>query len=190
MLKKYLSCILIFAKIGVCSFGGGYTMLPLFQSELVKKRHWLTEEQLTDYFAFSQCQPGPSAINMSVLTAGRQYGPIGGICGAIGMMLPSFLIILLLAMLMNNFATIPLVAHALNGIKVVVAGLVLYSAYTIGKTSIKNISAVVIFIAALILTALNLINTLLIIVAAAAAGIIIGLIKKKRQDHKEKENRS
>ena len=90
------------------------------------KRHWLSEEELTDYFALAQCQPGPLAINISVLISAQRYGAWGGLCGALGMTLPSFLVILILAMLMENFASIPIVVHALNGIKVVVAALVMY----------------------------------------------------------------
>ncbi|MBS1347878.1 MAG: chromate transporter [Firmicutes bacterium] len=183
MFKDYLKCVLIFAKIGVSSFGGGYSMLPILQGELVSKRQWLSEDELTDYFALAQCQPGPLAINISVLISANRYGALGGLCGAVGMTLPSFIIILLLAMLMENFASIPIVVHALNGIKVVVAALVLYSTYTMAKAGIKNIATLIIFLVALVLLALDLINPIIIVVASAAAGLIIGLIKKKKKEH-------
>ena len=179
MIKEYLKCLLIFAKIGISAFGGGYSMLPLLQGELVTKRHWLSEEELTDYFALAQCQPGPLAINISVLISAQRYGAWGGLCGAQGMTLPSFLVILILAMLMENFASIPIVVHALNGIKVIVAALVMYSTYSMAKTGIKNIATVIIFLAALVLLALDLINPIIIVLAAAATGLVIGLIKKK-----------
>ena len=180
MLLKYLQCFLIFAKIGVCAFGGGYSMLPLLQGELVAKRHWLSEAELTDRFALAQCQPGPLAINISVLISADRYGVFGGICGALGMTTPSFLIILVVALLMENFASVPVVIHALNGIKVVVAALVMYSTYTMAKSGIKNIATAIIFLAAMVVLALDLVNPILIILAAAAAGLAMGLIKKKR----------
>lgn len=104
MIKEYLKCLLISPRSASVLSAAGYSMLPLLQGELVTKRHWLSEEELTDYFALAQCQPGPLAINISVLISAQRYGAWGGLCGALGMTLPSFLVILILAMLMENFA--------------------------------------------------------------------------------------
>ena len=133
---------------------------------------------------YAQCGAGQEgAFLKKALISANRYGALGGLCGAVGMTLPSFIIILLLALLMENFATIPIVVHALNGIKVVVAALVLYSTYTMAKAGIKNIATLIIFLVALVLLALDLINPIIIVVASAAAGLIIGLIKKKKKEH-------
>jgi len=73
-LNLYLDLFLTFAKVGVCTFGGGYAMLPILQREVVEKKGWVTEEEVTDYFAIGQCTPGIIAVNTSVFIGHRQRG--------------------------------------------------------------------------------------------------------------------
>ena len=74
-MNLYLDLFLTFAKVGVCTFGGGYAMLPILQREVVEKKGWVTEEEVTDYFAIGQCTPGIIAVNTSVLSATVSGGP-------------------------------------------------------------------------------------------------------------------
>ena len=73
-MNLYLDLFLTFAKVGVCTFGGGYAMLPILQREVVEKKGWVTEEEVTDYFAIGQCTPGIIAVNTSVFIGYRQRG--------------------------------------------------------------------------------------------------------------------
>jgi chromate transporter len=180
MLKTFFLTIAIFAKIGVSIFGGGYMILPVLERELFNKRQWLSKEQLADYFAMVQCQNGPQAINIAVLIATNRYNPLMGVAAALGIALPSFMIILAIAALLTNFTHIPQVAQAFAGIKVAVAALIVSAAWSLIKQSVKSLAAIIIFILAFALLAFNIISPIIIVIAAAAAGIIIMLIKSKR----------
>ena len=103
----YADLFLTFAKIGVCTFGGGYAMLPILQRELVEKRGWATEEELSDYFAIGQCTPGVIAVNTATFIGYRYKGLAGGILATLGVISPSILIISVIAVCLSNFADIP-----------------------------------------------------------------------------------
>ena len=112
----YLDLFLTFAKIGVCTFGGGYAMLPILQREVVEKKGWATEEELTDYFAIGQCTPGIIAVNTATFIGQKYKGILGGVLATLGVVFPSLIIITLIAAFLQNFASYPVVAHALAGI--------------------------------------------------------------------------
>ena len=110
----YLDLFLTFAKIGVCTFGGGYAMLPILQREVVEKKGWATEEELTDYFAIGQCTPGIIAVNTATFIGHKYKGVLGGILATLGVVFPSLIIINIIAAFLKNFAEYPVVAHALG----------------------------------------------------------------------------
>ena len=122
-MNLYLDLFLTFAKVGVCTFGGGYAMLPILQREVVEKKGWVTEEEVTDYFAIGQCTPGIIAVNTSVFIGYRQRGVPGGIAAALGVVFPSFVVITIIAAFLTKFATYPVVQHALAGINAAVVAL-------------------------------------------------------------------
>ena len=82
-----------FAKIGACTFGGGYAMLPILQREVVEKKHWATDADLTDYYAIGQCTPGVIAVNTATFIGYRYKGLAGGILATLGVISPSIIII-------------------------------------------------------------------------------------------------
>ena len=102
-MNLYLDLFLTFAKVGVCTFGGGYAMLPILQREVVEKKGWVTEEEVTDYFAIGQCTPGIIAVNTSVFIGYRQRGVPGGIAAALGVVFPSFVVITIIAAFLTKF---------------------------------------------------------------------------------------
>ena len=112
-MNLYLDLFLTFAKVGVCTFGGGYAMLPILQREVVENKGWATEEELTDYFAIGQCTPGVIAVNTATFIGYKYKGIIGGILTTLGVVFPSLIIITLIAAFLSNFAHIPAVQHAL-----------------------------------------------------------------------------
>ena len=88
----------IFFKIGLFTIGGGYAMIPLIEEEVVKKHRWITHEEFADLLAIAQSLPGVFAVNMAIFIGNKLYGSKGSVCATLGSVLPSFLIILLIAL--------------------------------------------------------------------------------------------
>ena len=150
-----LDLFLTFAKIGVCTFGGGLAMLPILQREIVERKGWATEDDLTDYYAIGQCTPGVIAVNTATFVGHTQAGIPGGIIATLGVVFPSVVIILLIAAFLQNFAHLPAVIHAFNGIRACVCALILSSLFKLGKSALKNRPAVLIFLTVLLLASLG-----------------------------------
>jgi len=149
----YLDLFLTFARVGVCTFGGGYAMLPILQREVVEKKGWCTEEELADYFAIGQCTPGIIAVNTATFVGSKHKGVLGGITATLGMVFPCLVIITVIAAFLQNFAHIPAVRHAFNGVRAAVVALIASSVIKLGKTTLKNLPSVLIYAAVLALAA-------------------------------------
>ncbi len=149
----YLDLFLTFAKVGVCTFGGGYAMLPILQREVVEKKGWATDEELTDYFAVGQCTPGIIAVNTATFIGYKHRGIPGGVLTTLGVVFPSLIIITAIAAFLSNFADIPVVRHALAGINAAVVALIASSVLKLGKSTLKNGAAIAIFLCVLALAA-------------------------------------
>ena len=166
----YLDMFLTFAKVGVCTFGGGYAMLPILQREVVEKKGWATDEELADYFAIGQCTPGVIAVNTATFIGHKYKGVLGGILTTLGVVFPSIVIICALASLLTNFADIPAVQHALGGVNACVVALIASSVIKLGKSSLKDWVTVGIFLAVLALSLVLDASPVALVVAAGAAG--------------------
>jgi len=149
----YFDLFFTFAKVGVCTFGGGYAMLPILQREVVEKKGWATDEELTDYFAVGQCTPGIIAVNTATFIGYKYRGVPGGVLATLGVVFPSLVIITAIAAFLSNFADIPVVKHALAGINAAVVALIAASVLKLGKSTLKNGAAVAIFLCVLVLAA-------------------------------------
>ena len=112
MKNEYLDLFLTFARIGGLTFGGGYAMLPILQREVVEKRGWATENELSDYYAIGQCTPGIIAVNVATFIGNKRKGVLGGIIATFGVVFPSLVIITLIAAFLQNFADLEIVKHA------------------------------------------------------------------------------
>lgn len=161
-----------FCKIGGLTFGGGYSMLPMLQKEVVERRKWATEAEIIDYFAVGQCTPGVIAVNTATFVGYKQKGIMGGIMATLGVIFPSIIIITIIAAFLQNFAEIAVVQHAFNGIRVAVVALIINAVIKIGKTSIVNWLGSVIAIIAFVLTAFSGISPVYIVIAAALVGLL------------------
>ena len=166
----YFDLFWTFAKIGVCTFGGGYAMLPALQREVVEKRAWATEEELTDYFAIGQCTPGVIAVNTATFVGQKQKGAAGGVFATLGVVFPSIVIIMVIAAFLQNFAHLPAVVHAFNGVRACVCALILSSVLKLRRTTIVDKATLVIFLAALALAVTGVFVT----VPDTAAGAVLG----------------
>ena len=177
----YLELFLTFAKIGAFTFGGGYAMLPMLQSEVVNKKHWATDDELLDYFAVGQCTPGVIAVNTASFIGYYRKGIPGCIVATAGVIAPSVVIILIIASLLTNFADIRMVQHALAGIRIAVCVLILQAVIKMYRSGVKDKTGIVIFVITLILAVFNILPTIAVIIIAAVTGIAVKARNEARQ---------
>lgn len=142
--KTLVELYLAFLKIGSFTFGGGYAMLPMMQDELINSRHWITDDELLDYYAVGQSTPGIIAVNVATFVGFKQGGIPGGIVATLGIITPSIVIITLLATLINSVDKYPLVQKALKGINVSVAALVTDANFNFVKKTCRGLASVMI----------------------------------------------
>jgi len=179
--KLLIDLFLSFAKIGVLTFGGGLTMLPMLNHELVKKRGWVTDEELLDYYAIGQCTPGIIAVNTATFVGYKKKGVLGGIVATLGMVTPSITIILLVATVLSAFMSNSIVMHALTGIRAVVCALLANTVITFTKKSVIDIFGAVVYIATIALSFLLDVPSVIIVVIAGVLGVFFGKMKSKKE---------
>ena len=114
-----------FAKVGLFTFGGGYAMIPIIENLCLEKKHWLNAEEMAHTIAIAEATPGPIAINCATFVGFRQARWLGALSSTVGICLPSFVIIYIIALFLHNFLEIQVIAHAFAGIKVAVGLLIL-----------------------------------------------------------------
>ena len=165
---------LSFARVGVLTFGGGYAMLPMLQREIVEKRGWATEEELTDYFAIGQCTPGVIAVNTATFVGQKHAGVSGGIVATLGVVFPSFVIITVIAALLSHFADLPAVKNAFAGIRVCVCVLILNAVVKLWKKTVVDLPTFVIFVLVFGLSLFFDISPVLFVAASGVAGAVLG----------------
>lgn len=141
-----------FAKIGLFTFGGGLAMLPILKTELVTKNEWITDEQLTDYFTVSAVTPGVIAVNTAAFVGYKLKGIMGAIISVLGVITPSFFIILALASFMSGFMDMDIVKSSLNGIRLSVCALILSTIINLVRKNIITKIDIAILLVALALT--------------------------------------
>ena len=123
----YFELFYVFFLIGLFTFGGGYAMIPMIQSEVVG-RGWISSNALTDFIAISEATPGPYAINIATFVGSHTAGILGSVCATLGVVLPSFIIILLVAFVMTKIIKNRFVQGALRGVRPVILALILSTA--------------------------------------------------------------
>ena len=129
----FLSLFLTFFKIGAFTFGGGYAMLPLIQAEVLN-HGWLPQEDIVNFIAVSESTPGPFAVNMATFIGTTMGGWFGAFCATLGVVLPSFIIILIVAKCFEKFKTNKIVKGCMSGLKPATIGLIAAAIYSVGKT--------------------------------------------------------
>ena len=172
-MKKYIEIFLTFSKIGVLTFGGGYAMLPMLERELVENKKWITEEELTDYFAIGQCTPGVIAVNVATFVGLKQLGTLGSICSTLGVVFPSVLIITIIAAFISNFAELAVVNHAFAGLRVCVCVLIFNAVSKLFKKAVIDKYTIGIFLCVLALSIFTNISPILFVVCAGIVGLLV-----------------
>ncbi|WP_295295466.1 chromate transporter [uncultured Brachyspira sp.] len=174
-----LTMFISFFYIGLVTIGGGLAMLPIMQEEFVDKRKFLTKSEIVDVFALAQSIPGVIAVNTSLLTGFKIAGVFGGIMAGIGVMMPSFIIILIIAPIFERIQNLEYVNKAFLGIKGAIAALILLSAYDMGKSVLKNKFTAILFILSFILVVFLNFNVIYTLLISAFLGWVYYLISKK-----------
>jgi chromate transporter len=144
-MKGYLEIFLAFLKMGCVTFGGGYAVVPVVDRELIKKRGWVTMDELMDYYTIAQITPGLIAVNLSTFVGYKQKGLLGGVLATLGFVLPGVSFILAAALFIGNFAEIPAVKHAFTGIRIAVGALIVDTVIKLVKGLFKDIKAAIIY---------------------------------------------
>lgn len=169
----------VFFRIGFFTIGGGYAMLPMLQREVVEKYRWSTDEEIMDYYAIGQSTPGIIAINTATFIGYKKKGVLGGIVATLGMVAPSWIIIISIAALFQKFANNPWIQSAFSGIRVVVVVLIINAVIKMGKKAINNWVGVAIGVLAFILVAWLDISPIYIIISAGIIGILLNTLKMR-----------
>ncbi len=178
-MKELLTMFITFAKIGTMTFGGGYAMLPILQRELVEKKGWTTDEELTDYFAIGQCTPGVIAVNTATFIGYKKRGIPGSIFATLGICFPAMVIITIIAAFVQNFAELDVVKNAFAGVRVCVCVLILNSVIKLWKSAVKDKTGMIIFGIVFIIAVFLDIPTALVVLAAGLTGYIIKRIRRE-----------
>lgn len=180
-LKQLAELFTVFFKIGAITFGGGLAMLPLLRREVVEKRNWATDEEMLDYFAIGQSTPGVIAINVATFTGYKVRGVFGSIIATVAIVLPSLIIITIIAALTSteNVRNIAALQKVLSGINVAVAALLLSALIDLGKKTVVDGVTLCIAIFSFIAMRIFSISAVWIVLCGAIVGIAVKVIKEK-----------
>ena len=137
-MNTVLDLFLTFAKIGFFTFGGGYAMISLIEDSCVEKKQWITHDEMLNVTVIAESTPGPIAINCATFVGYKQKGLTGAVAATIGIVLPSFCIIFLISMFLDNFLEIAWIAHAFMGVRIAVGILILDAAIKMFKKMQKK----------------------------------------------------
>ena len=163
---------LTFFKIGAFTFGGGYAMIPLIQREAAEKHGWVTEEDILEIVAIAESTPGPIAINAATFVGYRARGVLGAVAGTLGVVMPSFIIILAISGILRQFQENVYVQYAFRGIRCGVLALILKAMWGMYKKCKKTVPAYMVMAAAFALVSFVKLPVLWVIIGCAVFGIV------------------
>ena len=190
-MKKIIELFVTFFKIGLFTFGGGYAMISIIEDNCVEKKKWITHDEMMNVTVIAESTPGPIAINCATFVGYKVAGMMGAVFATLGVVLPSFVIILIISFFLDNFLEIPVIANAFMGIKVAVGILILNAGITMLKKMKKKLLPRVIMVCSLIIMfcinvfAWNFSSISLLLVAAVVSLICFGLQDRKKEGKAE-----
>ena len=176
-----LTLFLTFAKIGLFTFGGGYAMISIIESICVERKNWITHDEMMKVTVIAESTPGPIAINCATFVGYKQKGLAGAITATIGVVLPSFTIIYLISVFLDNFLEITWIANAFKGIRIGVGVLILgVGIKMIGKLKKKLLSYIILgisFIAMLLISLFswNFSSIAMMLIAAVVSIVVFAI---------------
>ena len=171
---------LTFAKIGLFTFGGGYAMISIIENICVERKKWITHDEMMNVTVIAESTPGPIAINCATFTGYKKAGFIGALAATLGLIVPSFLVIFLISMFLDNFLELTIIANAFRGIKIAVGILILDAAITmIKKMPKKKLPRTIMICSCIVMFCINLFSwnfssiSLMLIAAAVSLTIFV-----------------
>jgi chromate transporter len=178
-MREIAGLFFIFARLGCIAFGGGYTLLPLLQREFVKKRGWVSADEILRYYTIAQITPGVIAVNLATFIGYKRAGSAGGIAATLGFVLPSSLAVVGIALTLKGFSQIAAVRHCFNGVKIAACALVIDTVLNLMRQIPKkeasvpqNAAALLLFALSFFFSAFFAVNPVFIIAAAALAAFL------------------
>ena len=168
-----MQLFLAFARIGGLTFGGGYAMIPMLEKELVEKKHWVSEEELLDYYAVGQCTPGIIAVNTATFVGHKVAGFWGGIFATLGVVFPSLVIITVIAAVLTNFADIPAVKSAFAAVRVCVCVLIFNAVLKLWKKAVTDKGTLAIFILVFVMSVFLDMSPIFFVLVSGLCGIML-----------------
>ena len=179
-MKILFDLFLTFAKIGLFTFGGGYAMIAMIENNCVERKKWITHDEMMNITVIAESTPGPIAINCATFTGYKKAGFKGAFAATLGMVLPSFTIIYLISMFLDNFLELTVVSNAFRGIKVAVGILIFDAAFTmIKKMQKKKLPRTIMICSCAVMLGINLFSwnfssiSLMVIAAVISLSIFV-----------------
>ncbi|MCI6885719.1 MAG: chromate transporter [Lachnospiraceae bacterium] len=177
-----LDLFLTFAKIGLFTFGGGYAMISMIENNCVEKKQWITHDEMMNVTVIAESTPGPIAINCATFTGFKKAGFIGALVATLGIVAPSFVVIYLISMFLDNFLELTIIANAFKGIKIAVGILILDAAITmIKKMHKKKLPGAIMICSCVTMLCINIFawnfSSISLMLSAAAVSLTIFIVK-------------
>lgn len=164
-----------FFKIGLCSFGGGYVIVPLIHKEASETHSWISKNEITEIISVASSMPGALAMNASVHVGYYAGGTAGAFTALAGCVIPSILLMLIVTIFMSGVSSHPVFIAALKGIVPVVTGMMVTAMVKLGKNSLRDWGSALIFLAALLLTIFNKGIVIYVLLGSAALGVLFSI---------------
>jgi len=176
-----LDLFLTFAKIGLFTFGGGYAMIAMIENNCVERKKWITHDEMMNITVIAESTPGPIAINCATFTGYKKAGIIGALAATLGIVVPSFVVIYLISMFLDNFLELIVIANAFKGVKIAVGILILDAAITMIKKMHKKILPRVIMLSScVVMLCINIFawsfSSISLMLIAAAVSLMIFIL--------------
>ena len=191
-MRLLFELLIVFAKIGLFTFGGGYAMLPLIEDICVEKKKWITHDEMMNITVIAEATPGPIAINCATYVGMKKKGLSGAVASTIGVIIPSFIIILIISLFFDRLLEIKWVHSAFCGIKIAVSVLIVDAAIKmIRKMKKKPLTVAVLTTSCLAMLLINIfslnISTIVLILISAILGMSVALAKKQNNKKANKD---
>jgi len=183
-INKIKKLFLVFLRIGAFTFGGGYAMIPLIHAEIVENKKWITDEEMVDMFAIAESTPGVIAVNTATFVGYKIAGFWGSFFATLGVVLPSFFIIILISLFYQQFSSLKIMGYIFSGIRAGVVILIISAAAKLFKVCKKDAFNFIIIIAVFLLSAFLDINAVYLLLGALIIGIVYNIYINKGEMQK------
>lgn len=177
-MKTAFELYISFLKIGSLMFGSGYTMLPLLSHEIVEYRGWITEDELMDAYALSQCVPGVIAVNTAAFVGQKRGGWGGAAAAVLGVITAPIVAILLVATVLMQFWNSPTMVNIFNGVRVAVAAVITSAVVQLIRANVKNWLGIALCVVGFVIIAILHLSPVYVVLLAIVVGLVLWGVRK------------